>query len=287
MTWGIAKAPARAAAVAAIAALFSTAAIARAQQPVFTMAATEPSAGVWMFREQVQYYNLGRDPTGLDREVNEYRSHIMLSYGVTSDFSVGFMLPVVYRDINSPQPGVAQDIFGTDDLMVMTDLRVWQQHSGPIDTTRLSLTLGGKIPTGSPDITAGRFEPMAGAVLTLIRGRHGADFAVQYEYNTGGFENPVRAGDGMEDAIWYDAAYLYRLAPAVYDPSTRGAWYATVEMNGVYELNGDNEILLAPGLMYEGGNFALELGVQVPAWQEIEHRPKTNFGVVLGFRLLF
>src|SRR5437899_3146822 len=84
---------------------------ARAQQPVFTMAATEPSAGVWMFREQVQYYSLGRDPTGLGREVNEYRSHTMLNYGVTPDFSVGFMLPVVYRDIKSAKPGVADDIF--------------------------------------------------------------------------------------------------------------------------------------------------------------------------------
>ena len=74
--------------------------------------------------------------------------------------------------------------------------------------------------------------------------------------------------------------------PNVADTS-EGAWYALVEMNGTYETDGDNEILIAPGIMFEGGRFGLEFGVQLPAWQRIEHRPKTDFNFTVGLRLLF
>ena len=55
----------------------------------------------------------------------------------------------------------------------------------------------------------------------------------------------------------------------------------------MYETNGDHEILLAPGVMYEARSFAVELSVQLPALQEIDHRPKTDFTVTLGLRMLF
>ena len=55
----------------------------------------------------------------------------------------------------------------------------------------------------------------------------------------------------------------------------------------MYETNGDHEILLAPGVMYEARSFAVELSVQLPLLQEIDHRPKTDFTVTLGLRMLF
>jgi hypothetical protein len=260
----------------------------RAQEGIFTMAATEPSPGVWMFRQQVQYLSLSRDPTPLHREVDEWRSHTMLAYGLTPRMDVSLMVPWVYRDIDSSVPGESSIESGLDDPMLMAHYRIYQNHSGPIDTTRLSLMAGAKIPVGDPEISAGRVEPVGGAIFTLIRGRHGTDVSLMYEYNTGGFKFPVRGGDGQDDAVHYDAAYLYRLFPAQYTAQTsEGAWYALVEMNGLYELNGDNEVLLSPGIMFEGGHFGLELGVQLPVWQDLDHRPKTDFAIVVGLRWLF
>jgi hypothetical protein len=240
-----------------------------------------------MFRQQVQFLHLGRDPTPLDRDVNEWRTHTMLAYGLRPDFSLSLMVPVVYREIDSGTPGESENITGMDDLMLMGHWRIYQNHSGPIDTTRLSLMAGAELPTGAKGISGRSVEPVFGGVFTFIRGRQGGNVSLQYEYNTGGFENPVRGGDGKWDAIHLDGAYLFRIAPEQYSAQTRGAWYALVELNHLYELNGDNELLVAPGLMYEGRNFALELGVQLPAWQRIEHRPKTDFTVTIGFRFLF
>jgi hypothetical protein len=258
-----------------------------AQEGIFTMAATEPSTGVWMFREQVQYTSLSRDPTPLDREVNEVRSHTMLAYGLRPDVSVSMMLPFVHRDIDSSIAGESDTESGMDDLMLMGHWRFYQNHSGPIDTTRMSVMGGIKVPTGSDDITADTVEPIIGTVFTLVRGRHGGNISLQYEFNTGGFDFPVRGGDGQDDSIHYDASYLYRIAPARYTGDTSGAFYTTLELNGLYETNGDNEVLISPGVMYEGQNFALELGIQLPAWQELDHRPKTDFTIALGVRFLF
>jgi hypothetical protein len=91
---------------------------------------------------------------------------------------------------------------------------------------------------------------------------------------------------GEDDALFYNASYLFRLLPGQYGAHTKDATYFILEANGIYETNGDNEILLAPGIMYETRDMAFEFSVQLPAYQEIENRPKTNLTLTAGIRFL-
>jgi hypothetical protein len=110
---------------------------------------------------------------------------------------------------------------------------------------------------------------------------------LQYKFNTGGDEFNTRAGDGPDDALRYESSYLFRLAPAEYESTTTGAWYLMAEMLGLYETNGDNEILLGPGILYEARSYALEATISLPVVRDVDHRPETEFMVTVGFRILF
>ena len=58
-------------------------------------------------------------------------------------------------------------------------------------------------------------------------------------------------------------------------------------MNGAYETNGDNEVLISPGILYEAVSWAFEASVQLPLARDLDHRPETDFSVLFGVRLLF
>ena len=60
-----------------------------------------------------------------------------------------------------------------------------------------------------------------------------------------------------------------------------------LELNGLYETNGDNQIFLSPGVLYEATTWALEASVQLPIFQDLADRPETDVVVVVGVRLLF
>jgi len=86
------------------------------------------------------------------------------------------------------------------------------------------------------------------------------------------------------DLFCWDAAYLYRVTPAEFTAETDGAWYALCELNGLYETNGDAELFVSPGLMYEAARWTLELSVQVPVWQSLDHRPAAEYLLSVGLR---
>ncbi|MBI1368573.1 MAG: hypothetical protein GC162_07945 [Planctomycetes bacterium] len=258
-----------------------------AQQAVHTPTAAQPSTGVLMVRQLVEFTHYENDPTGLDRTVDDTMLLTDLAYGLTKDTVVMLRAPVLFRDTDSPNPGVGGKNEGFGDLHVMVKKRIWQNDTGPIDTARLGLVTGLDLRTGKAPFGSDSFDPMLGVVYTQIKGRHGFNAAARYKFNTGSRPNPVRAGDSSADIVNYELAYLYRLAPESYAADTKGAWYAIAEAHGTYETNGDNELFLAPGVMYEGRNWALEASVSLPAWQDLDHRPEAKFVVTLGLRLLF
>jgi hypothetical protein len=125
------------------------------------------------------------------------------------------------------------------------------------------------------------FNPIIGGVFSIVRGRHG--------FNLGGSAEIVsEARDEAPDMLHYDASYLFRLAPARFDAETSGkAWYAVLELNGLSETNGDNELFLSPGIMYESKRLTIDAAIQFPVWQELDHRPDTEIIIALGARLSF
>lgn len=261
---------------------------ASAQQSFYNDSAAQPGTGVFLFRQTLEFQKFGDDPSVLDRDIEQIKFNTQLTFGLTKDLTIIGMLPLYHRDSDSPIAGASSDAFNIGDAHVMLKYRVWQNDTGPIDTMRLGLLVGLDLPTGQDGFGNGGFDPMIGAVFTSIQDRHGFNVSARYKFNThddGGA--PTSVDDGLEDTLFLDAAYLYRLDPAEYAEDTHGAWYAMIELNGTYETNGDTELRLSPGIMYEARNWVIEAAVQIPIHENLDHRPETDYVIGLGFRVLF
>lgn len=245
-----------------------------AQEAIFTRSATQPAAGVLAWRQQLHYMNY----TG---GMSEFSERTLLSYGITGNIAIEGQLPLI------AMTGGGHDEFGTGDLTILAKTRVWQRHDGAIDTARIGLFGGVALGIGPEEITGGGADPIFGAVYMQVAGRHGFNVASQYQLTTAGSRYPMMPGAGKADLFRTDAAYLWRFAPEEYSMEEPDAWYLTAEANFYYETNGDRELLLSPGLLFEGTDLALEVGVQLPVARCVMNRPAQGFGLTVGFRLLF
>ncbi|HYE60721.1 MAG TPA: hypothetical protein VD997_01885 [Phycisphaerales bacterium] len=260
-------------------------AVALAQEATNTPAATQPSQGKWYVREKLQYMRLGDDPSPHDREIEEVVATTALTYGVSRELSATVTVPVVASWEEGHMGD--EDRFGTFDSSLSLKWRPLQWDLSPVDSVRVAFFGGAELPTGTGDLSSHSLDPFVGTVFTAILGRHGINQSLQYKFNTGGDEFNMRPGDGPDDALRYDTAYLFRLAPEQYSADTTAATYLTFELNGLYETGGDNEVLIGPGILYEARTFALEASVGLPVIQDVDQRPETDFVLTLGFRFLF
>ena len=160
-------------------------------------------------------------------------------------------------------------------------MALYRNDFGPIDTARFSLAAGAELPTGEDAFSADSVDPIVGAVFSYIKALHGFNADLRYQLTTGGHDDPVLPGEGSADALFGNASYLFRVAPAEFGAATNGALYAVLEANGIYETNGDREWMLAPGLLYETRHVAFEVSVQLPLWQDLDERPETEFTVTV------
>jgi hypothetical protein len=259
---------------------------AMAQEATNTPAATQPAVGKLYLRERLQYVRFGYDPSPEQREVDKFLAITTLTYGLARDLSASVEVPFEYEAVEHPDRSTDREA-GVGDVLLQLKYRPLQIDLNPLDSVRLAIYGGVEVPSGDGDFSSHSFDPMLGAVFTAILGRHGFNQSVSYKFNTGGDEFGTRPGDGPDDALRYDTAYLFRLHPEAYGPETGAAVYLTCELNGLYETNGDNEVLLGPGLLYEARTFALEASVGLPIVQDVDERPRTEMMVTLGFRILF
>ncbi len=271
--------------VAIVLSLLCTTAPCRAQEATHTPAATQPAAGGFYVRQKVQYLGFGNDPSPEQREIDQIVSTTTLTYGLRRDMSLSLALPVVYEE--KQQGGSTGREVGVEDLSLTFKYRPVQIDLGPIDSVRLAVLGGVEFPSGDGDFSSHSLDPFLGVVFTAILGRHGINQSVSYKFNTGGDEFAIRPGDGPDDALRYDTAYLFRLSPKEYAADTEASTYLTVELNGLYETNGDNEVLMGPGILYEARSFALEAAIGLPVVQDVRHRPEVDVVITLGLRILF
>jgi hypothetical protein len=176
---------------------------------------------------------------------------------------------------------------GLGDLRLTFKHRFWQNDFGPVDTARAAAFAGVELPTGDSAFSSDSVDPYLGAVFMYIGGRHGFNQSLRYTMTTGSTNSELRAGESLADDLRVDSAYLYRLSPAEYGSEYAASTYAVLELNGVYETNGDVEFLLSPGVLYEGTTWAAEAGVQLPVLSAVDERPETGWAVVLGLRFLW
>jgi hypothetical protein len=119
-----------------------------------------------------------------------------------------------------------------------------------------------------------------GGVFSLVHDRHGFNASVLWEFYTGD-------DDDDSDSLRYDLSYLFRLSPTEYTENTEGALYAVVELNGNYGTNGDNQLFLSPGIMYEARTFTLDATIMIPVWQDLDYRADVEIAAGAGIRISF
>jgi hypothetical protein len=261
--------------------------VGHAQEAMYTAAATMPSKNTFVLRPQLHVYQFGTNPSSGVETTRKYEFATKLDYGLARAWSMSLEVPVVYEE-ETLAGGESEDDIGVEDLDLMFKYRVYKNDSGGVDTLRIALMAGAKITSGdSAKFASQSVNPHAGIVLTLVRGRWGFNQEFSYTFNTGGSDATNFGGDGPSDAFAYNSALLYRIDPPFFTPTSKGAWYVTGEMVGLYETNGDNEIRFAPGLMYEGTKFAFELMAQLPVYDSLSKRAELDWGLGVGFRFAF
>lgn len=248
--------------------------------------ATQPGPGTFIYKPQWHYIHFGDDPARRLREADHLTLTNTLNFGLAPDWSLSLRVPLEQR-WQTYRAGDHETSFGVGDFTTLAEWRIWRDDRGALDTQRLVLLGGMEWPSGQSEFSSHSFDPLLGAAYTGVAGRHGANLSAVWKFTTAGMRDPLLPGDSRADLLRYDAAYLYRLWPEEFSAETQGAWYAVIELNGLYETNGDHEAFIAPGLMYEARTWVVEFSVQLPAVQELDHRPESDVAVVLGLRFLF
>lgn len=260
---------------------------AAAQEPINADSATQPSPGHVTIKEQLRFMSLNGDQ-GSRREQSRIRDLVLsnsVAIGLSSDWSLNLRVPLVARWQNYDRGGTDREQ-GIGDVTTLVKWRFYRDDDGPLNTTRVALLGGMETRTGDNPFTNDAYNPILGIAATKIMGRHGLNGHLQWTFTTDGAPDPILPGMSTADVFRCNGAYLYRLSPAEFTAATSGgAWYAMIEANGVYETNGDHELLLAPGVMYEARTWVFELSVQLPVWREIDHRAKTEYVVIAGVRI--
>ncbi|MCC6358976.1 MAG: hypothetical protein IT450_09545 [Phycisphaerales bacterium] len=264
------------------------AASANAQEPPNAYeSATQPGPGTFIFKPQLRYFDLNDAPASRWGETHQLNFSNTLNFGIARDWSASVRFPLEQRWQSSSAAGGSEESFGVGDLTTLLKWRVWRNDTSPLDTQRLAVFVGLEWPLGQSEFSSRSFDPVLGAAYTQVTGRHGVNLSGAWKFTTDGDDAPLLAGEGQADLFRYDAAYLFRIHPEQYTADTKGAWYAGFELNGLYETNGDHEVFLSPGIMYEAQSWVLELSVQLPVIQRLDWRPETDFAVVFGLRFLF
>ncbi len=258
------------------------------QEAMYTEAATMPSPGVSVYRTQLHFSRYGTGPDSDAENIDKFEYGHSLQHGLARALSVRLDFTPVWETEHNKGGGEDHDQ-GVNDLDAMLKWRIYKEDTGGVDTLRAALIAGAAFASGDDkDFSTQSVNPHVGAVVTLVRGRHGFNQEVDYRVNTGGggIDN-TEGGQGPADAFKYSTAYLFRLLPEKFTAESVGAWYLTAELTGLAETNGDHDLRWAPGLMYEGQRFAFELMAQFSLWDDLDHRPELDFSVGVGLRFTF
>lgn len=270
------------AAVVCAAAVSPAAAI--AQEAMYTQAATMPSTGIMLARQQFHIYESGFNPETGDESTRTFQSETSLQVGLDVGWSLTIKALAEYGRVDTGAGTDSEGDFSAVD--VMAKYRFYMHNPGGVDTERAAILFGLRVDT-EDSVNA---DPHIGIVYTRVMGLHGFNVELHYTHTTGGYQDTLDntlGGEGAADAFNYNFAYVYRIYPSVYTADSTGAWYVTAEINGIYETNGDNEIRFSPGIMFEGRRWGFEIMAQLPLENDLDHRPEVDWGIGIGARLLF
>jgi hypothetical protein len=254
---------------------------ARAQAPINSDVALQPSEGHFIVRQQFRYSEADFNKGGADLDIQLLTSSTAVVYGVRENFTLLLNVPtVVSRRIENNATGTSDTEGGLADLTALGKLRLYRNDFGPTNTARIDLLGGMELPTGTDAFSSDSVDPIVGGVATVTYGRHYMSADLLWKFNTAG-------GSKGEDLLRYDAAYIYRLWPNEYKVGQLNQFNGVIEFNGFHWTDGDDELFLSPGIQYVARRWIAEATVQLPVWQDLDSRPEREFIVGLSFRFQF
>jgi len=267
-----------------------------AQEALNTESATQPAPNTVYVKPQFRFWRFGVGPVPSSpsapgagtQGVSRAEPSMTVQMGLVKDLSFSLKVPMIIEERTFPVDRELSFALGRVDAQFK--LRVFRSDTSSLDTVRAVVYAGALMPSGDDNVAPQTVDPYAGFSAMIIRGRLGVTQSIRYTITTsgGGWEYKNLGGDGPADALKYDTALMYRLSPSEFTAQNSGeAWYVSLEVNGLYETNGDNEILLSPGLLYEAQRFAAEFSVGLPVVQDVRHRSPLEFQFSAGLRFVF
>ncbi|MBC8203524.1 MAG: hypothetical protein H8E91_06815, partial [Planctomycetes bacterium] len=254
--------------------------IAAAQAPINSNAAMQPNKGGLILRQRFTFTEADKTPMA-NVSAEMIMSMTTLMYGVSEKFTLMVNAPIrISSKTDNSITGAETDLSGLDDMKIMGKFRIFRENTGPFDTQRFDLLAGVEFPTGRDQFTSDSTDPIIGAVYTYKTGKHAFHTDLLWQFNNGD-------GNDGEDKLTYDLAYVYRLSPDVYSNEDPTALFGSIELNGAYETNNDQEIFLSPGLQYVKAYWALEATIQIPIHQRLDNRMERDYVFGIGFKFRF
>ena len=251
-----------------------------AQQASWTTAPTLPSEGHWVLRQTATMGWHAPIPRAARRSTM-FSSR--LSYGLDGERAVFIDLPV--------RGGGRRHGPGLGDVALGWKWRFRSENTGPVDTTRMSLSLGASLPTGADRHSADEVAPFAELAWMNISGRLGLGTSIALEGGGDPYQRPLWADETGEVNMRIAAAAIWRIDPVVYSDSLEAATYVCLEVISnaeADELDGDHELLIAPGLLYEAPSFAAEVSYALPLHSDdFTSRPELDGALLFGLRFLW
>jgi hypothetical protein len=258
-----------------------------AQEAMYTQAATMPGPAGVIYRTQVHVARYGTEPTTNVARATELELINAVQIGLVRDLSLTLEAPVVFKR-ETLNDGSRDSDSGVEDLDAMLKYRIYREDGKGVNTTRIALLGGAQFASGDDgDFSSKSVNPHLGGVISIIRGRHGFSQDASFKLNTRGDDAGNRGGDGPSNVFMLNSSYVFRLFPDAFTSESIGAWYTTTELSCYFETNGDSELRYSVGIMYEGRRWAFEAMVQLPLWNELDHRAELDWACGVGFRFSF
>lgn len=259
--------------------------------PLNTNVALQPAEGQWLYRTQVRWRRADVDATAPNTTVDTLGQTHTLVYGWSHRWSSVVTVPTVYRDVDGP--GRDSTVYGVGDVRLLARYQVWkrQAHLASQEWTMLG---GLEVPTKDKPFSSGSWDPILGTVYTWRKGKYGFDGDLVYQANTDN-DRSVERGDVFR----YDAAVQRRLWPDAFTSETRWTLTGLLEVNGEVQqeakLGGrrigptdGHQVFVGPGIVLGGLRSWIELGVQVPVYQDVAPMAQEdNVRVIIGFAWTF
>ena len=261
----------------------------------------------FVFREQFVLDQAGDDRSGANRDRKAWAAVSVLGYGVTSDLAVFGVLPYVDKRLELTVDGARRqrNAEGPGDFTLFGRYTAFRKD-WPQRTFRIAPFAGVETPTGDDNEAdalgrlpasvqpgSGSFDPFAGIVATYQTLAFQVDAQASYKVNTAA--NDFEFGNVAR----LDGSLQYRLWPRRLGGGVPDFLYGVLDANLIYQdknrsrgvenpNSGGTALFLAPGLQYVTKRWIVEVGLQLPATQNINGTAlEKDYVVRGGFRVNF